>query len=299
VTEHDDEPDDPQLKRLRAVWLALPDEEPPSRGLDALMAAARAKADELAAPPWWKRIAQMLTRPPVLALASVLVVLGGAALIWNRQDVREAAPTVRAKDTGTAPAQPTEGATGAATGAAMGSSSAGEIAPGGGENPHTPSVPEVRTPERPTGAHRFDGRPALQPPVQRPPTEHSHLQGSSVHEAPAPPPPPPRGNKPATTTTPSFETETGRVQKTDEDVAPTEPQAGDDKAAEKNDKKTTTTRGPQRVMVDQLLAQCRSAAGRGDCEAAKLIARRIAGQDATFYNDHVANDAAIQKCLAK
>ena len=37
-------------------WLSLPDEEPPERGLGELMAAARAKAEIMARPPWWKRV---------------------------------------------------------------------------------------------------------------------------------------------------------------------------------------------------------------------------------------------------
>jgi hypothetical protein len=53
-------------------WLSLPDEDPPERGLAELMAAARAKAEVMAQPPWWKRLADLLKRPPVLALATVI-----------------------------------------------------------------------------------------------------------------------------------------------------------------------------------------------------------------------------------
>ncbi|HSD86985.1 MAG TPA: hypothetical protein VLB44_05700 [Kofleriaceae bacterium] len=87
---HGEDDDDPQLKSLRAVWLSMPDEDPPERGLDALMAAARIKATEMnapaedAAPSWWQRLLAGLRRPPVLALASVLVLVAGAVLIGNR-----------------------------------------------------------------------------------------------------------------------------------------------------------------------------------------------------------------------
>ena len=37
-------------------WLSLPDEDPPERGFAELMAAARAKAEMMANPPWWKRL---------------------------------------------------------------------------------------------------------------------------------------------------------------------------------------------------------------------------------------------------
>jgi hypothetical protein len=55
---------------------------------------------------------------------------------------------------------------------------------------------------------------------------------------------------------------------------------------------------PRQQLVDQLLAQCRAATTRGDCESAKLIAKRIADADAAFYAAHVSSDAAIAKCLA-
>ena len=54
-------------------------------------------------------------------------------------------------------------------------------------------------------------------------------------------------------------------------------------------------KGPQ---LGQLASQCRSAATRGDCAAALVIAQQIASQDAGYYRDHVANDASIRKCLA-
>src|SRR5580692_8580509 len=70
-----DDDDDPQLRSMRAAWRSLPDEDPPERGLAELMAAARQQATVMAdaRAPWWK----MLLRPPVLALATVLVLLGG------------------------------------------------------------------------------------------------------------------------------------------------------------------------------------------------------------------------------
>ena len=48
--------DDPQLKSLRAVWLSLPDEDPPERGLSELMAAARVKAEAMAKPEGRRQI---------------------------------------------------------------------------------------------------------------------------------------------------------------------------------------------------------------------------------------------------
>ena len=87
---HGEDDDDPQLRSLRAVWLAMPDEDPPERGLTELLAAARVKATEMAAaeetPSFWQRFAGLLRRPPVLALATVIVLIGGGLLISNRHD---------------------------------------------------------------------------------------------------------------------------------------------------------------------------------------------------------------------
>jgi hypothetical protein len=77
-------------------WLSLPDEEPPERGLGELMAAARAKAEIMARPPWWKRVLDLMKRPPVLALATVVVLLGGVIVVGHHRDeVEDARPVVQ------------------------------------------------------------------------------------------------------------------------------------------------------------------------------------------------------------
>ena len=72
-------------------WLSLPDEEPPERGLAELMAAARVQADAMsrhaeAPAPWWKRMFEVLRRPPVLALATILVLFGGVIVVGRHPD---------------------------------------------------------------------------------------------------------------------------------------------------------------------------------------------------------------------
>ena len=72
-------------------WLSLPDEEPPERGLAELMAAARVQADVMsrqteAPAPWWKRMFEVLRRPPVLALATILVLFGGVIVVGRHPD---------------------------------------------------------------------------------------------------------------------------------------------------------------------------------------------------------------------
>jgi hypothetical protein len=104
--DDDDGGDDAKLRSLRAVWLAMPDEDPPERGLDALMAAARTKAAEMAegsseavpkqvehTPSWWERFVAGFRRPAVLAMATVVVLVAGAVLVGNRGMKASAPPT--------------------------------------------------------------------------------------------------------------------------------------------------------------------------------------------------------------
>ena len=89
----DEADDDPQLKSLRAVWLSMPDEDPPERGLAELMAAARVKAEKMTQPSLWQRIKALMLRPPMLALATVLVLIGGAVFLGQRRDKLAHEPT--------------------------------------------------------------------------------------------------------------------------------------------------------------------------------------------------------------
>jgi len=77
--------DGPELGAMRSVWLTMRDEDPPEGGLAELLAAARAKAQAMQArPTLWQRLAAGLRRPPALALATVLVLVGGAVLLVRR-----------------------------------------------------------------------------------------------------------------------------------------------------------------------------------------------------------------------
>jgi len=89
----DDDRDDEQLKSLRQVWLSMRDEDPPERGLDALMAAARSHAQILAKPTLWQRFISAMRRPPMLALATVMVLLGGVLILTRHGDELEKAPS--------------------------------------------------------------------------------------------------------------------------------------------------------------------------------------------------------------
>lgn len=80
--EHDE---GPELRAMRAVWLEMRDEDPPEHGLAELLAAARTKAGTMQVrPTLWQRLIAGLARPPALALATVMILVGGAVLIGRR-----------------------------------------------------------------------------------------------------------------------------------------------------------------------------------------------------------------------
>lgn len=74
-----------QLRAMRSVWLSMREEDPPDGGLVDLLAAARAKAATMRArPTLWQRVLAVLRRPPALAFATVVVLVGGAVLFIGR-----------------------------------------------------------------------------------------------------------------------------------------------------------------------------------------------------------------------
>lgn len=75
-----------QLRAMRAVWLSMREEDPPDGGLVDLLAAARTKAATMRArPTWWQRVLAFARRPPALAFATVVVLVGGAMLFIGRR----------------------------------------------------------------------------------------------------------------------------------------------------------------------------------------------------------------------
>src|SRR4051812_35179067 len=91
-----DDRDDPMLRSMRAMWVSMRDQEPPSTGLDALLAAARTHAARMQPekPSWWQQLLVSLRRPPVLALATVVVLMGGAIVIGGHRDKLEVKPSI-------------------------------------------------------------------------------------------------------------------------------------------------------------------------------------------------------------
>lgn len=301
MTSDDNHDDDAQLRQLRAVWVSMRDEDPPDRGLAALMTAARTKAAELeqaAAPSWWQRVAATLRRPPVLALASVTLLLGGALIVTQRSSQMKAETTVE-----------TESQT-----------------KGGGEGPMAT-------------APAAGSATVVQPRADENFMEHDLAKPAEVAVPPPPPPPEPpklRDTKPASKSVgqkakrPTSDS-TGAMESTAEggprgagagapalviaqDDAPvmSAPTSRDDAETLKVAPKKPIGRtappaidGEDRVVskdaakpsLDQLVKQCESAAARGDCAAVRTIAQKILTTAPAAYKSRVASNAAINRCL--
>jgi hypothetical protein len=175
--EADDGSADPKLDAMRAVWLSMRDEEPPGRGLAELMAAARNQAAAMEpspspspSPSLWHRVLAALRRPPVLALATALVLIGGGALValrpaalQPRRDaaiVRQESSTARSIQpppmAATDPATPMAAAQGSAAGAGASTAQAPtattevqeQSAAGLRDAPRQPPVPVAPRPSR-------------------------------------------------------------------------------------------------------------------------------------------------------
>jgi hypothetical protein len=174
-----DDGDDAGLRSMRAVWISMRDEEPPSGGLAELLAAARVKADEMRPrEPWWQRALAALRRPPVLALATVVVLVSGALVISGRREKFEVVPELEAdrgagagaparERAGTSPAAGSGAAAEAPTGQAAQSApdrSGNEVALGGGadeKNMVAPAKPKLSGEPSPTEAPAVAGGPVV------------------------------------------------------------------------------------------------------------------------------------------
>ena len=312
-----DPDDDPQLRSLRAVWLSLPEEEPPERGLAELMAAARAKAEIMARPAWWRRVLDVLRRPPVLALATVIVLIGGAVLVGKEKDAIEVESRPAAV-TGSAPAAPSTGS-GSATNDRVGAPA----------EPEPPVDTTVARPKTETQAPAADvpapPKPSPTPKPKRAPKELKVIVTSPPRKAPAPahtatkresleqgvggmdfegsPAPVGASSAPAPVLAPepapTKAADPGATRTAKPPPAPPPPQE-----APAYGRKSDSAGGGAPAQNDEaapsvsrLIAQCRAAASRGDCATVKTLAAQIASQDQAAYRAQIAGDSAIRRCL--
>lgn len=230
----DDDDDDAQLKSLRAVWLAMPDEDPPERGLDALMAAARTKAVQMAdgsselpkATSWWERFVAQFRRPPVLALATVVVLVAGAVLFGHR-GMKANAP-----------------------------------------NAASPSNEDVPTERREHESVRQEAPPPPSDDNAAPHQAAPQVPGGFAHEG--------------------IVKESVQAPHNGEDALVDQQQL----ESAVRDEQVAKDRAKQK-----LLDQAKTAAARGDCANAKVVAKQLEQQDLGYYRSRVAPDPGIAECL--
>lgn len=260
-----DDDDDPVMRSMRSVWLSMREEEPPQGGLAELMAAAREKAEVMAPPKesWWQRVFATLRRPPVLAMATVVLLVGGAVIIGKRQ----ADVTVERM----APAGPTI-------------SHAADDERARMEEPVAPAAPTVE----PHGAPGSAATPELAKDqgTVAPPRRHIKKPRDPIA-------------KPESNTDNKLEVQGG---------AGSQPMiaADPDDGGESAPSTATTTRAPEPeptrdvsrpATIAQLVEQSAAAAARGDCATVKTATARIRKLAPAVYNEQVAKNAAIAKCL--
>jgi hypothetical protein len=272
------------------------DAEPSDRGMAALMAAAREQADAMKPKEsWWAKLFDQLRRPPVLAMATVVVLIGGAVVISSRGDemktetemVSEPSATMTSDHRVDTPT-PAPADDGLATGEAPGAERDTAAAPA----PEPPAV--VAQPTRP------QVRP--KPPRSTGPTVGQGTVSDKFATPPADPKPEPK--KESTDRNAPLELAAG-----DEDMQPkggfaestsVAPQpAPDNKSVSR--KPLPSIEGEDRAAKDssvaQLVKQCEAAAAKNDCAAVRTIAQKIAKQDPSTYRLKVAKNAAVARCL--
>ncbi len=315
--------EDAQLKQLRAVWVTMRDEDPPEGGLAALMAAARDKAGEMAAPEqaapgesWWHRALAVLRRPPVLALATVTVLLGGALMISQRGERVTAESTAtetqeRPREAATDHAGPAANAPPSEVAAGSGSSVTNSAAQPGSAvvpaaaaaapaatpfekpappaNLAAPSRPRPRPTPRTEGGREDSGRTKQSADK---PSESEAIGGaagiSNDGENSAAPAPVSRPEIDATSTT------RAPVRKA---PAPAMPAPATETVEPRLSKDEADGPSARAARLTQLVKQCESAAARNDCAAVKLLAKQILSTDVAAYKQRIVTNSSIARCL--
>ena len=283
---------------MRAVWLEMRDEEPPGGGLAELLAAARVKAEAMQPrPSRWQRLVAMLRRPPVLALATAMVLLAGAAIFGRRA----VGPMSRA-DEDAAPHVVDVGA-GSAAQAQLTEKEvhAGEAAP---RKAVSQDVSQDATMQRtaqdgdapsagavaPAPAGRST-RPRPQAPALR---EAPRVARSPAIETPAPAietSPPAVAARPDRDDAARHE-ESPRERK----AAPAMDAAAPAGAPSPSAVLPARQSGPSSTELSRLHQQCETAARRGDCPVVRQLVERITRAD-RGYRGRIAKDSAVAKCL--
>lgn len=313
--DRDDPADDAQLRQLRAVWLSMRDEEPSDRGMSALLAAARDRAAQMKPrESWWQRVLVTLRRPPVLALASVAVLLGGALVLTQRKDELQQVSTVTVDEAapGAMPVTPsTTVRLSAEPPAEPPAPEAQRESAGSGmaqEAPVDRPAGFRRQRHGPTGSDRGvdlnavakdkDAAPDRKPDAVTRNTERLDLTRTYAT--------PPAATGAAETSSVGQGAASGADTLDVEERAPAATTATPPRqdpvrrrAAPPIDRDDAgaVRPSPAPPTLAQLVTQCDAAAERGDCAKVRALARQIAARDAETYKRRVAGKPAIARCL--
>ena len=298
---------------MRTVWLSMreSDAEPSGRGMADLMAAARSQvAARKPAESAWKRafatFAEMLRRPPVLALATVVLVAGTAVLVHNHGGMaQDEAPVASrpplsspmmmgqgaAAPAGQEQAQATETAESARDTTARSADTL--VAPGASPTPVASPMP-TRPPPVTATAH------VMAPSPKPASTLSAGMAGNGVGGAAS-------GGKAAKPAHNAIATDSDGSL---EEPSPAKPSAppppvkivakapmAPDSGADDSPAAAEHVKAKPGVANDQLLRECEAAAARGDCAAVRILIERIRAQDLAFYRSTVTRDGALTKCL--
>ena len=265
------------------------------------MAAARVKADQMATPSLWQRISALLRRPPVLAFATVLVLIGGGVLIGRRGDKMQVAPRGRpgsvayCSATAAIPAAPAQGSSAIEDDEEQPGMAEPMIpeptfepekkeAPAVTHRPAPPKKAELVAGNKAEAADkavsgavvRRDDKPAAKPPAVKPTAEKQFAErptaASDDFAAPAP----------------------GEVA--EESLSATSTATRGAGAAKTGAASPTTTQ-PEPSRTAQVLAQAKAAIARGDCATARALLKRVASEDANAYRKALASDASLNSCV--
>ncbi|HEX2687684.1 MAG TPA: hypothetical protein VHN14_13755 [Kofleriaceae bacterium] len=292
---------DPELGAMRTVWRAMRDEEPSDRGLADLLAAARAKAETMQVQPTlWQRLVAGLRHPPALALATVVVLVGGAVIL-GRRGVEVSAP---ARSPGAAdhaqvvprqlarPAVAEEESLAPVAGRAAAGTEDGSLAPVAGvvsTSPSDGSPPGAGMAKLDTAGRSRAPAPAGAAVPPRPSTSQADLRGAR----------PSRADRDRVS---DVDDRTGAIRPPrSEPPAPPPPEVDESAKTRERTIALASQHDPASatpVPLAQLYQQCESAARRGDCVAVRLMVGRIAKTDRS-YRARVAKDSPVAKCLAE
>lgn len=305
-----DEPDadddlglDESMSSMRAMFREMRDEEPSDKGMVALLAAAREKAEEMKPKrSWWTALLEQLRRPPVLAMATVVVLIGGAVVISQRDEMKDSTEPV-STERAAAEAMPSRSSpdiVGDRFEDKLGKQKEGEAGDGEGIEEAKPAEPTATGSPAP-------GSPAA--PRPRPPTKSTRVREPTAKPDAVEKVPPPVAFDVAAESPRDTQVDQGKAPMTiatDDDLAP-KGGATESTSAPQADHKSVSRKplpsieGEDRTSKDtsiaQLVKQCEAAAAKNDCAAVRAIAAKIAQQDPQTYRTRVLKSASVARCL--